>query len=92
MLIRYPAVNAEALKQSSNDRNVADRTSQKLMSSLITPEDFIDLPGEDLIRQGLNDAAVGRESIGVLLIQIGATRLRLLGVNVPAKRIDQSRR
>ena len=45
---------------------------------------FADLPGETLIRQGLADLADGRESIGSLLVQIGAPRLRLLNVAVPA--------
>ena len=42
--------------------------------------DFAGLPGEDLIRQGLEDLAAGRESVGALLVQIGAPRLRLLNI------------
>ncbi len=62
----------------------------------MTPEldrDFEGLPAEALIRQGLEDLAAGRESIGSLLVQIGAPRLRLLDVPVPAAvDIDADRR
>ena len=58
---------------------------------LITPalgRDFAGLPGEALIRQGLEDLAAGRESIGSLLVQIGAPRLRLLEVPLPPVTAD----
>jgi hypothetical protein len=42
------------------------------------------LPGEDLVRAGLDDLARGVESIPALLVSIGAPRLRRLGVLVPA--------
>jgi hypothetical protein len=41
------------------------------------------LPGEVIIRQGLDDLAAGQESIGSCLVQIGATRLRDAGLPVP---------
>lgn len=63
---------------------------------LLTPalaRDFAGLPAEALIRRGLEDLAAGRESIGSLLVQIGASRLRLLEVPVPAAvDIDADRR
>jgi hypothetical protein len=40
------------------------------------------LPGEDLIRQGLEDLAAGVESVESLLVSIGAPRLTGLGVAV----------
>lgn len=40
-------------------------------------------PGEDLIEQGLDDLAAGRETIQSLLVSIGSPRLRQIGVNVP---------
>ena len=40
------------------------------------------LPGEDLIRQGLEDLAAGVESAEALLVSIGAPRLTGLGVAV----------
>lgn len=40
------------------------------------------LPGADLIERGLADLASGRESIESLLVSIGATRLRGLGIAV----------
>ena len=46
--------------------------------------DIGSLPGADLIRAGLDDAAAGRESIGSLLVAIGAPRLRRAGLTVPA--------
>jgi len=45
--------------------------------------DFSSLPGGELIRQGLEDLAVGRESEAALLVLIGAPRLRRLGLYVP---------
>ena len=40
-------------------------------------------PGEDLIRQGLDDLARGEESEAALLVSIGASRLRRAGLEVP---------
>lgn len=53
--------------------------------STVIDHDFAGLPAEALIRQGLADLAAGRESIGALLVQIGAPRLRLLNVPLPAE-------
>src|SRR5688572_14697617 len=41
------------------------------------------LPGGDLVEQGLDDLAAGRESVAALLVSIGAPRLRLL-LDLPA--------
>ena len=41
------------------------------------------LPGGDLVLQGLRDLRAGIESIESLLVQIGATNLRLRGLDVP---------
>ena len=41
-------------------------------------------PGEDLVREGLDDLAQGVESIPALLVSIGAPRLKRLGFEVPA--------
>jgi hypothetical protein len=45
--------------------------------------DWSSLPGGALIREGLADAAEGRETIAALLVAIGAPRLRRAGVPVP---------
>jgi len=42
-----------------------------------------ELPGADLVEQGLRDLAGGVESIPALLVEIGAPRLRSLGIPVP---------
>ncbi|MBI4521469.1 MAG: hypothetical protein HY701_11575 [Gemmatimonadetes bacterium] len=42
------------------------------------------LPGGDLVAQGLDDLARGVESIPALLVSIGAPRLGRLGIRVPA--------
>lgn len=43
-----------------------------------------DLPGGDLVREGLEDLARGDpESIPALLVQVAAPRLRNLGLDVP---------
>ncbi|OGQ83510.1 MAG: hypothetical protein A3F90_03200 [Deltaproteobacteria bacterium RIFCSPLOWO2_12_FULL_60_19] len=47
------------------------------------PIDFSALPGGELIRQGLEDLAAGRDSEAALLVLIGAPRLRTLGLAVP---------
>ena len=41
------------------------------------------LPGDDLVRAGLEDLANGIESAQALLVAIGAARLRRAGVLVP---------
>ena len=45
--------------------------------------DLSPFPGGDLIRQGLEDLAQGRESEPALLVLIGAPRLRRLGLDIP---------
>jgi hypothetical protein len=42
-----------------------------------------DLPGRDLIDEGLSDLAAGLETAAALLVSIGAPRLRQLGLQVP---------
>lgn len=46
--------------------------------------DTTGLPGADLIEQGLRDICASRESEAALLVEIGAPRLRRLGLDVPA--------
>jgi hypothetical protein len=41
------------------------------------------LPGEDLIRRGLEDLAQGKETLESLLVSIGASRIRQGGIDVP---------
>lgn len=43
-----------------------------------------DLPGADLIAEGLRDCAAGRDTLPALLVMIGAPRLAALGLPVPA--------
>jgi hypothetical protein len=59
------------------------------MAPLVCSSDFTGLPAESLIRQGLDDIAAGRESVGALLVQIGAPRLQLLGISLPPHAGDQ---
>jgi hypothetical protein len=42
-----------------------------------------DLPGGDLVRQGLDDLRNGLETAPALLVAIGAPRLRRLGIVAP---------
>jgi hypothetical protein len=42
-----------------------------------------DLPGHQLVSEGLEDLAAGRESEASLLVAMGAPRLRALGFDVP---------
>jgi hypothetical protein len=41
------------------------------------------VPGADLVAEGLADLASGAETVASLLVSIGAPRLRRLGVSVP---------
>jgi hypothetical protein len=45
--------------------------------------DFTALPGGDLIAEGLDDLANGRETVPALLVLTGAPRLRTIGISVP---------
>jgi hypothetical protein len=45
--------------------------------------DFDQLPGGQLIREGLSDLAEGRETAASLLVQVGAPRLRRIGITLP---------
>lgn len=42
-----------------------------------------DLPGAELVSDGLADLRAGRESESALLVEIAAPRLRALGIDVP---------
>lgn len=42
-----------------------------------------ELPGEDLVRKGVEDLRAGRETIESLLVSIGAHRIRHAGIDVP---------
>ena len=42
-----------------------------------------ELPGSDLVRDGIADLAAGRESEAGLLVAMAAPRLRALGLQVP---------
>lgn len=47
------------------------------------------LPGHELISAGLDDLAAGRESEASLVVAMAAPRLRALGFEVPAGRIEE---
>jgi len=53
---------------------------------------WYDLPGGDLVREGLEDLRNGRETAPALLVAIGAPRLRRLGVVVPESVEDPEHR
>ncbi len=42
-----------------------------------------DLPGHELVSDGLADLAAGRETESALLVAMAAPRLRALGIDVP---------
>jgi hypothetical protein len=50
------------------------------------------LPGNDLVRQGIQDLARGRETAEALLVSIGAPRLRRVGLEVPRALADPEHR
>ena len=41
------------------------------------------LPGADLVGDGLDDLAAGRETTAALLVSMAASRLRAVGIDVP---------
>lgn len=43
----------------------------------------IELPGAELVEQGLSDLATGRETVPSLLVVMAAPRLRRLGIAIP---------
>jgi hypothetical protein len=47
------------------------------------------IPGGDLVRDGLEDLAAGRETEAALLVAVGAPRLRGLGFEVPSRWADR---
>lgn len=49
-----------------------------------------DLPGHELVSEGLRDLATGRESTSSLLVSMAAPRLRALGFDVPDDRGERS--
>jgi len=51
-----------------------------------------DLPGGDVVREGLDDLRNGRETAPALLVAIGAPRLRRLGIVVPESVEDPEHR
>lgn len=52
--------------------------------------DFDELPGGDLVREGIEELREGKESVASLLVAIGAPRLRLLGVPIPETPIAEA--
>jgi hypothetical protein len=42
-----------------------------------------ELPGEDLVRSGMDDLRRGKATVEAMLVSIGAPRLRLLGLEIP---------
>jgi hypothetical protein len=45
-----------------------------------------DLPGAEIVIEGLADLAAARESISALAVSMAATRLRAAGIDVPPTR------
>jgi hypothetical protein len=53
---------------------------------------YAGLPGADLVAEGLRDLAAGRETVASLLVEVGAPRLRQLGIAVPGETIRPEHR
>jgi hypothetical protein len=49
----------------------------------VKPEALTALPGGDLVAEGLGDLAAGRQTAASVLVEIGAPKLRQLGISVP---------
>jgi len=48
------------------------------------PDTLGALPGGDVVAEGLRDLAAGRDTVASMLVEIGAPKLRRLGIAVPA--------
>lgn len=48
------------------------------------PDSIRALPGGDLIERGIADLSAGEETTGALLVSIGASRLRSVGIGLPS--------
>jgi hypothetical protein len=48
------------------------------------PDSIRALPGGDLIERGIADLSVGAETTEALLVSIGASRLRSVGIELPS--------
>lgn len=51
-------------------------------------KDLRALPGGDLVERGLRDLRVGELSAHALLVLVGASRLRRVGLDVPEAAVD----
>jgi len=51
-------------------------------------EDLAAFPGGDLIERGLDDLERGRLTTSALLVLVGATRIRRLGLEIPDLRVE----
>lgn len=45
--------------------------------------DLVDLPGADLVAQGIEDLRRGQETVEAALVSIGSVRLQRIGLDVP---------
>lgn len=52
----------------------------------------MELPGADLVEQGIVDLRMRRETKEALLVSIGSPRLRTLGIDVPEPMADPEHR
>jgi hypothetical protein len=52
----------------------------------VNPDRYAGLPGADIVAEGLRDLAAGHETVASLLVEIGAPKLRELGLAVPPSR------
>lgn len=55
-----------------------------MVKAISTLRGVDDLPGGDLVRAGLADLRAGRTTVPALVVAIAASRLRDLGLDVPA--------
>lgn len=52
--------------------------------------DYRGIPGAELVERGIADLSAGKETVEGLLVAIARTRLRRVGVNVPAGEIPDA--
>jgi hypothetical protein len=59
---------------------------------VMDPAEIRALPGGDLVERGVEDLRCDRESVDALVVSIGATRLRRLGIDVKAPLVSPEHR
>lgn len=85
-LIRYPAIDANALRDRVLSKTEYLNTPFQTMCRgrrIVNCSFPSNLPGADLVRSGIESLAEGEYTIEALLVTVGAPRMRAAGLDIP---------